>query len=168
MHLRLERCRIKFCGGFLAQVRRAAAGDSIRLALRFWPPSLIDSPNSRKLIVQGLEQGLQDKVRIRSMDGRVHTFNSVSDKGPSHRERDKNAHKAPTAPASLFTICYLFVPLVISKANETRVACRAAYVEALEVCPEVAHAIFDRLSKFERSKLLKYARYHPYPLMRDM
>eukprot|EP00750_Incisomonas_marina_P006280 INCI14402.2.p1 GENE.INCI14402.2~~INCI14402.2.p1 ORF type:complete len:408 (-),score=50.47 INCI14402.2:201-1424(-) len=85
-----------------SKVRRAAAGDSIRLALRFWPLSLIDSPNSRKLIVQGLEQGLQDK------------------------------------------------------ANETRVACRAAYVEALEVCPEVAHAIFDRLSKFERSKLLKY------------
>ena len=35
-------------------------------------------------------------------------------------------------------------------------ACRAAYLEALEAYPELARSIFDRLNKFERTKLLKY------------
>lgn len=85
-----------------SKVRRAAAGDCVRLALHHWPTYMIEAPSARKSIVQGLAQGLQDK------------------------------------------------------ANETRVACRAAYVEALQVCPEIAHSVFETLDKFERVKLLKY------------
>ena len=45
-----------------SKVRRAAAGDAIRLALKHWPLEVVDAPACRKAIVQGLVQGLQDKV----------------------------------------------------------------------------------------------------------
>ena len=35
-------------------------------------------------------------------------------------------------------------------------ACRAAYVEAVDSVPEVAQNVFARLDKSERNKLVKY------------
>ncbi len=55
----------------------------------------------------------------------------------------------------LLPLLLLLGTALVLQASETRVACRAAYMEAAESFPDVAQAVVDRLSQGGRAKLLK-------------